>query len=95
MAKVRTVIARISASNQNSLNWRSLEDPREIIVRGIPQTVQQEPPQLAAALLTALELQELVPLVTKWRVWNQSGRTARPDLAAAAVVPAAPAPAAQ
>ena len=95
MAQVRTDIARISASNQNSLNWRSLKDPREIIVRGIPLNVQQEPSQLAAALLTALDLQELVPLVTKWHVWNQSGRTARPDLAAAAVVPAAPAPAAQ
>ena len=67
IAAVRVVVSYNSAVNQDALNHRSLEDLREIIVRGIPPAVQLEPAPLVAALLTALKLQHLVPFVTGWR----------------------------
>ena len=64
IAAVRAGVSFNSAVNQDALNHRSLEDPREIIVRGIPLAVQLEPTPLAAALLTALKLHHLVPFIT-------------------------------
>ena len=67
LQRCERVSLKNSAVNQDALNHRSLEDPRELIVRGIRPAVQLEPTPLAAALLTALKLQHLVPFVTGWR----------------------------
>ena len=67
LTAVRADITRANATNRDSLNQRSLEDPREIIVRGIPQAEQLEPLPLSAALLTALKLPHHAPLVVGWR----------------------------
>ena len=79
-------VSRNTFATEESLTHRSLEDPREIIVRGIPQAVTLEPLQIAAALLTALNLPQLASLVTGFRPWNS------PDRVAPAVRPATGAP---
>ena len=61
LAAVRADIARATTANQESINERTLEDSREIVVRGIPLAVVLEPLPLAAALLTALKLEQYVP----------------------------------
>ena len=90
IAAVQAGVSFNSAVNQDALNHRSLEDPREIIVRGIPPAVQLEPAPLAAALLTALKLHHLVLFITGWRAWDPPARADRRRIAAAAS-PAAPA----
>ena len=72
-------VSRNTFVTEESIIHRSLEDPREIIVRGIPQAVTLEPLQIAAALLTALKLPKLAPLVTEYRVWNPPAREGPAD----------------
>ena len=88
LTAVRADISRANDANQAAMNLRSLEDPREIIVRGIPQAVQLEPMPLSAALLTALNLPYHAPLVVGWRAWSPPARphhhaVAAPDAPAA------------
>ena len=54
LAEVRANVSRNTAANQELRTHRSLEDTRQIIVRGIPSTIRHEPIPLAAALLSAL-----------------------------------------
>ena len=92
LTAVRADISRANDAHRASLNQRSLEDPREIIVRGIPQAVQLEPMPLSAALLTALGLPHHAPHVVGWRAWSQPARPDHPADAAPGG-PAAPQPA--
>ena len=94
IAGMREGISHNATANQEALNQRSLVDSREIIVRGIPPAVQLEPLQLASALLTALQLQQHVPLVVGWRAWNAPARADNAPQAVA-VAPPEGAPAAQ
>ena len=48
LTAVRGDISRNTAANRDSLNHRSLEDPREVIVRGIPLAVQHESLELCS-----------------------------------------------
>ena len=61
LAAVHENVSRNAASIREAKVYRSLEDPREIIVRGIPAAVQLEPMQIAAALLATLKLQQSYP----------------------------------
>ena len=99
ITRVDELATRVDVVEQNQhafgvLNQRSLEDPREIIVRGSPQAVQLEPLSLSAALLTALKLPHHAPLVVGWRAWSPPVRPDHPAVAApdapAATRPATP-----
>ena len=76
LTAVRADISRANDANQAAMSLRSLKDPREIIMRGIPQAVQLEPMPLSATLLTALNLPYHAPHVVGWRARSPS---ARPD----------------
>ena len=63
LTEVRANVSRVTAANSEHRNHRSLEDTRQIIVRGIPSVVCHEPLPLATALLSALKLERYVSLV--------------------------------
>ena len=87
LAAVRAYIARFTNAKQEERERSTLEDPREILVRGTSLSVTHEPMQLASALLTALKLERHVPLVDRWRSWNPPARAAE-GVEAVANVPA-------
>ena len=78
ITEVCTQISRNTAANQEQLAHRVIDDPRQIVVRGIPPAVRLEPLPLAAALITALKLEMHVPLVVKRRAWNPPARVQQP-----------------
>ena len=83
LCAVRADVELVAAANQALAQRNALEDPREIVVRGIPASVALEPPQIATKLLTALNLPHLSPLVTGWREWNPPPRATPVDRVAA------------
>ena len=89
---VRSGLSYHSAAIQESLSHRALKDPRELLVRGIPPSINHEPMQLAASLLRALNLHLYVQLITEAREWKPPPRT-RPPSALGAAAPPAPLPA--
>ena len=91
LAVVHENVSRNTAANREAKIHRSLDDSRKIIVRGVSSTVRHEPPQLVATLLTALKLQQHVPLilVVSYGAWNPIARAKYAEQLASAP-PAAP-----
>ena len=79
ISAVRKDVAAVTAANEAQVQRLTLDDPREIVVRGIPASAVLTPRQIGDALLSVLELSHLAPLVVGWREWTPKPRAVRGD----------------
>ena len=77
ISAVRQDVAIVTAANVAQEQRNTLDNPREIIVGGIPASTALTSRQIANALLSALELSHLASLVVGWREWTPKPRTVR------------------